>query len=74
MVTMMVFENIRSALRAVIRDEQGAVTVEWVVLSAAIIGIGLVVLTPVAFQTDSASDKVAEYIAGVPSGYNSVND
>ena len=74
MVTSMLFGKIRSALRSVVFDEDGAVTIDWVVLSAAIIGIGLVVLTPVAFQTDSASEDVADYIAGVPSGYSSAND
>ncbi|NTT87235.1 hypothetical protein [Tabrizicola fusiformis] len=71
MVTIMVFEKIRSALRSVIFDEEGAVTVDWVVLSAAIIGIAMVVLTPIAFETGSASEQVADYIAGVPSGYGS---
>ena len=74
MVTSMLFGKIRSALRSVVFDEDGAVTIDWVVLSAAIIGIGMVVLTPIAFQTDSASEDVADYIAGVPSGYSSAND
>ena len=64
MVTSMLFEKIRSALRLVVLDEDGAVTVDWVVLSAAIIGVGMVVLTPIAYQTDSASEQVADYIAG----------
>ena len=71
MVTSMLFEKIRSALRLVVLDEDGAVTVDWVVLSAAIIGVGMVVLTPIAYQTDSASEQVADYIAGVHSGYGS---
>ena len=69
MVTKMVLEGLRSALRSILRDEEGAVTIDWVVLSAAIIGVGMVILTPIAFQTDSASEQVADYIAGVPSGY-----
>ncbi|GAB1480863.1 hypothetical protein MASR2M74_34460 [Paracoccaceae bacterium] len=74
MVTSMLFGKIWSALRSVAFDEDGAVTIDWVVLSAAIIGVGMVVLTPIAFQTDSASEEVADYIAGVPSGYSSAND
>ena len=74
MVTSMLFGKIWSALRSVVFDEDGAVTIDWVVLSAAIIGVGMVVLTPIAFQTDSASEEVADYIAGVPSGYSSAND
>ena len=49
--------------------EDGAVTVDWVVLSAAIIGIGMVVLTPIAFSTDSVADQTADYIVSTPRGY-----
>ncbi len=52
-----------------LRDETGAVTVDWVVLSAAVIGMGMAVLTPVAFSTDSASQGVADYVGSVPVGY-----
>lgn len=50
-------------------DETGAVTVDWVVLTAAVIGLGMIVLTPVAYQTDSMAADVASYIADVPAGY-----
>ena len=70
----MVLDKLRSALRSILRDEEGAVTIDWVVLSAAIIGVGMVVLTPIAYQTDSASEQVADYIADVPSGYGTTND
>jgi hypothetical protein len=49
--------------------EHGAVTVDWVILAAAVIGLGLLVLVPVAFSTDSASQGVGEYIAGLNAGY-----
>lgn len=40
-----------------IRDEDGAVTVDWVVLTAAIVGLGIAVLTSVrAGATDLAGD------------------
>jgi Flp pilus assembly pilin Flp len=39
------------------RDEDGAVTVDWVVLTAAIVGLGLAVLSTVrSGATDLASD------------------
>jgi hypothetical protein len=50
-------------------EEDGAVTVDWVVLTAAIVGFGMLVLVPVAFSTDSASDRVGNYIEGVDVGY-----
>ncbi|MGR3571087.1 Flp family type IVb pilin [Brevirhabdus sp.] len=45
------------------KDEDGAVTVDWVVLTAAIVGLGAVVLTSVkggvtALATDISSDLV----------------
>ena len=51
-----------------LRDELGAVTVDWVVLSAAIIALGMIVLVPVAFSTDSSADKIADYISGIKVG------
>ena len=50
-------------------DELGAITVDWVVLTAAIIGIGMLVLMPIAFATDSTSNKVRDNISGINSGY-----
>jgi hypothetical protein len=51
------------------KDDTGAITVDWVVLSAAIIGLGMVVLIPIAYSSDSAADGVADYIANVDVGY-----
>ncbi len=56
--------------RILLRDEDGAVTVDWVVLSAAIIGLGMLVLAPIAFTTDSVAVEVSGYIANVPVGYD----
>lgn len=50
-------------------DDSGAVTVDWVVLSAAVIGMGLVVLMPIAFSTESATSKVSEDVSSVPVGF-----
>ena len=49
--------------------EDGAVTVDWVVLSAACIGIGMLVLIPIAYSTDSSSAAIANDIATQPVGY-----
>ena len=40
-------------------DEDGAVTVDWVVLTAAIVGLGIAVLTSVGGGTMTASDNAA---------------
>ena len=56
-------------LKMFISDTDGAVTVDWVVLSAAVIGLGMLVLGPVAFGTENLTQNVADYIEGVEVGY-----
>ena len=51
------------------KDQAGAVTVDWVVLSAAVIGLGMVVLYPVAFATDSLTNGIATSIGNISVGY-----
>ncbi|KPN63221.1 Flp family type IVb pilin [Aliiroseovarius crassostreae] len=43
-------------------DEDGAVTVDWVVLTAAIVGLGVAVLTSVSSSTDALATKVSSKI------------
>jgi len=40
-------------------DESGAVTVDWVVLTAAIVGLGIAVLTAVAGSIGNVTDAIA---------------
>lgn len=56
-----------------IADEDGAVTVDWVVLTAAIIGLGMVVLMPIAYSADSVSQNVGEGIGERQVGYQAQN-
>ena len=51
-------------------DEDGAVTVDWVVLSAAVIGLGMVVLSPVAFSANSSTQGIADYVSSIKVGYD----
>ena len=44
-------------------DEDGAVTVDWVVLTAAIVGLGIAVLTSVGGGTTALSDKISSSLA-----------
>ncbi len=44
-------------------DESGAVTVDWVVLTAAIVGLGIAVLTSVGGGTTTLADKVSSNLA-----------
>jgi hypothetical protein len=50
-------------------SEDGAITVDWVVLSAAIIGLGMIVLIPIAFSTESSTQAVADTISNQAVGY-----
>ena len=40
------------------RDEDGAVTVDWVVLTAAIVGLGIAVMSSVGGGTTALGDKL----------------
>jgi Flp pilus assembly pilin Flp len=47
-----------------LNDESGAVTVDWVVLTAAIVGLGIAVLTSVGGGTTTLADSVSSSLAG----------
>lgn len=46
-----------------LKDEDGAVTVDWVVLTAAIVGLGIAVLTSVSGGTTSLADKISSNLS-----------
>ena len=46
-----------------LNDESGAVTVDWVVLTAAIVGLGIAVLTSVGSGTATLADNVSGALA-----------
>jgi len=47
------------------RDESGAVTVDWVVLTAAMIGLGLTVIAILRDGPSNVATKIATFIDGV---------
>lgn len=49
-------------------QEDGAITVDWVVLTAAIVFLAVLVLMPIAFGTTSLSSLLGGYIEGVEVG------
>jgi len=51
-----------------IATEDGAITVDWVVLTAALIGLGMVVVAPIAYTTDNNAKGIADYVKSVPVG------
>lgn len=50
-------------------DESGAVTVDWVVLTAAIVGLGVIVITVVGDSIETVADQMAEKIESTTVGY-----
>jgi multisubunit Na+/H+ antiporter MnhC subunit len=60
-----VLEKLRHFLEA----ESGAVTVDWVVLTAVVIGLGMSVLIPIGFSADEGAQRVGVTIREIQSGY-----
>ncbi|MCV6825268.1 MULTISPECIES: Flp family type IVb pilin [Halocynthiibacter] len=48
-----------------VKDESGAVTVDWVVLTAAIVGLGIAVLATVRGGVTTLSGNISTAVAGV---------
>ena len=48
---------------AFLKDESGAVTVDWVVLTAAIVGLAIAVLTSVSGGTNALATKISSNLA-----------
>jgi Flp pilus assembly pilin Flp len=46
-------------------DEDGAVTVDWVVLTAAIVGLGIAILTTVQTGTQTLADNISSELADI---------
>ncbi len=49
--------------RKIRNEEDGAVTVDWVVLTAAVVGLGAAALTLIRSQTGTLSSNIASYLA-----------
>jgi Flp pilus assembly pilin Flp len=50
-----------SKFNTFVSDESGAVTVDWVVLTAAIVGLGLAVMSVVSGGVEDLSGNISEY-------------
>ncbi len=55
--------NLFNLIKRFERDEDGAVTVDWVVLTAAIVGLGIAVLTTVGGATDDYAVKIGSHLS-----------
>ena len=54
---------------AFLKDEAGAVTVDWVVLTAAIVGLGMVVMTTVGGGIEGLGSAIVSDLEGRAAGY-----
>jgi Flp pilus assembly pilin Flp len=54
--------TMKLALRRIWADERGAVTVDWVILAAATVGLGLLVLIVIAPAVQAKSDTIAKVL------------
>ena len=50
------------------RSEDGAVTVDWVVLTAAVVGLAVTVIFAIQGPTDDVGDGVGSYLTGYQPG------
>ena len=61
--------KIANFFKAFKKDESGAVTVDWVVLTAAIVGLGMVVMTTVGGGITGLGDAIVTDLGSRSSGY-----
>jgi Flp pilus assembly pilin Flp len=50
--------------RKIRTEEDGAVTVDWVVLTAAIVALGAIVMTSISTSTQGLATKIGTYLSG----------
>ena len=58
-----------NAFKSFANDEAGAVTVDWVVLTAAIVGLGIVVMTSVGSGITGLADNTKAKLGTYSAGY-----
>ena len=61
--------KIRNLFKNFKNDESGAVTVDWVVLTAAIVGLGMVVMKIVGGGIEGLGNDIVSDLEGRASGY-----
>ncbi|MES2434116.1 Flp family type IVb pilin [Cypionkella sinensis] len=61
--------KLRNLFKKFKADESGAVTVDWVVLTAAIVGLGMVVMKTVGGGIEGLGDSIVSDLQGRAAGY-----
>ena len=65
--------KLRKLFKSFRADESGAVTVDWVVLTAAIVGLGLVVMNTVGGGIGKLSTTISTDLGDTPTGSTGAN-
>lgn len=58
--------HIKGIVTRWVGDQDGAVTVDWVVLTAALVGLGIAVLTAVGGATEDLGNRISQEIVNQP--------
>lgn len=61
-------------IRSFWQSEEGAVTVDWVVLTAGIVGLAAIVINQIGGATANVGNDVGEFITNTPVGYDAGGD
>ena len=61
--------KLRKLFKSFRADESGAVTVDWVVLTAAIVGLGMVVMKTVGAGVTDLGGRIVTELDGTTAGY-----
>ncbi len=56
----------KMAFKEFLADESGAVTVDWVVLTAAVVGLGFSIILVFADGNKTVADNISSTVANVP--------
>jgi len=67
---MKLFANIKNFAA----DESGAVTVDWVVLTAAIVGLGIAVIASVSTGVNNLAESISDAVTDTNIGVNNDDD
>ncbi len=58
----------KQQITSFLMDDTASITVDWVVLTAALIGIAMLVLGPIAFEMNSLADRVGAWVGDTDVG------
>ena len=58
----------RQSIRRILQDEEGAVTVDWVVLCALVVGLAVTAITSIEGASGSVGTSTSNHLSGITPG------